>query len=175
MLKASGLLESANEFYVGINGGEESEMLADCIIPSQATKVYHGLQCHNELRTLMLLQKAMAGRKAWAVLYFHAKGFSHDANDRMGANWRWCMMYHLIQNWEICITSLQSGFDSCGCHWKTEQVDGTQNLWAGNFWWARSDFLHILPPIENHPRIPCMGGVDAFESRYEAEVWKSVV
>lgn len=170
-LKQSGLLDACDEFYVGINGAEESQIYADCILPEKAVKLYHGTQCHNELRTLMWLQQTMRGRKDWRVLYFHTKGFSHDLTDEMSFNWRWCMMNNLVTNWHICMASLASGFDSVGCHWKTEQVDGKQSLWAGNFFWSKSEFLNTLPPIEKHPRIPVMGGIDAFASRYEAEVW----
>lgn len=169
-LKASGLLEHADEFYVGINGAEESQVYADCIIPEKAVKVYHGTQCRNELRTIMLLQEVMAGRKGWLALYFHTKGFNHSPTEALIYNWRWCMMYHLVTNWEICVESLSYGFDSVGCHWKTGQVDGTQNLWAGNFWWSKSEFINTLPSIEKTPRLAMMGGIDALASRYEAEI-----
>lgn len=171
LLRTSGLLERADEFWVGINGAEESQMWADYIIPEKAVKVYHGLQCRNELRTLMLLQEVMAGRRGWAALYFHAKGFSHSIDDQLSYNWRQCMMYNLVQNWEVCVESLTQGFESVGCHWKTGQCDGTQSLWGGNFFWSKSEFINTLPAIQSHPRIAVMGGIDALASRYEAEVW----
>lgn len=170
LLQSSGLLDACDEFYVGVNGGEESQIYADSVIPEKAVKIYHGLQCRNEIRTIMLLQQLMFGRKGWAVLYFHPKGFSHPLTDEMSYNWRECMMHHCVRNWEICIDSLRMGADMAGCHWKTEQVDGTQNLWGGNCLWSKSEYLSTLPPIENNPRIPLMGGIDAFQSRYEAEV-----
>lgn len=170
MLESSGLLGACNEFYVGVNGGEESRVYAESIIPSKSHIIYHGLKCRTELRTLMYLQKTMKGRKGWRVLYFHSKGATHPATDQMSTNWRNCMMRSLVSNWRVCLDALNR-VDSVGCHWKEGQVDGTQNLWGGNFWWATSDFLNKLPPIESHPRIPIMGGVDAVEARFEAEVW----
>ena len=169
-LQESGLLEVASEVYVGINGAEESQCFADCILPEKAVKVYHGTQCRNELRTIMLLQHVMAGRRDWMVFYAHSKGISHSPDEKLIYNWRNCMMYNLVTNWQICLASLLSGFDSCGCHWKTGQVDGTQSLWAGNFFWVKSEFLNTLPPIEKNRRLPIMGGIDAFASRYEAEI-----
>lgn len=169
--RESGLLDSADEFHIGINGGEESEPFAESILPAKATKVYHGLNCRTEIRTLMHLQNVMRGRAGWKVLYLHAKGASHSPDEKMINNWRQCMMHNLVTNWLICINSLNSGFDSAGCHWKREQVDGTMSLWGGNFFWATSDFLNTLPPIESHPRIAAQGGVDDFRSRYESEVW----
>jgi len=170
MLKQSGLEDAADEIYCGINGEDESVMFAEALLPAKAVKLYHGLQCKTELRTIMLLQEAMAGRKGWAVLYFHPKGFSHSLTDELSFNWRNCMMHNLVTNWEICLESLSRGFDAAGCHWKTGQVDGTQCLFAGNFWYAKSEFLNTLPRVENNKRIPLMGGVDDFRSRYEAEI-----
>ncbi len=170
-LNRSGLLKAASEVYAGINGGEESEFPADCVLPVKALKVYHGLQCRNELRTLMLLQEVMVGRPDWLVLYFHSKGATRDISEANITNWRNCLMNNLVSNWRNCVDLLENGHDSVGCHWLTGQVDGTQNLWGGNFWWATSEFLATLPPIEKHPRIPLMGGIDSEQSRYEAEVW----
>jgi hypothetical protein len=171
VIQSSGLLDIASEMYVGINGDEESQVFADGIIPEKAIKVYHGTQCKNELRTIMLMQEVMRGRTGWYVLYGHAKGASHTLTDELSYNWRWCMLHHLVQNWDVCISSLRGGVDMAGCHWKTGMVDGTQSLFAGNCWWAKSEFLNTLPPIEDNLRIPLMGGIDAFASRYEAEVW----
>ncbi|MGP1666556.1 MAG: hypothetical protein ACTS5I_11730 [Rhodanobacter sp.] len=171
MLESSGLMAAAVEFHVGVNGGAESRVFIESMFPTKRNVIYHGLQCRTELRTLMHLQKTMKGRKGWRVLYFHSKGASAAADDQMRTNWRNCMMRSLVDNWRVCVHTLGKSVDSVGCHWKEGQVDGTQNLWGGNFWWATSDFLNTLPPIEAHPRIPIMGGVDALESRYEAECW----
>lgn len=170
LIDESGLVDTCDEFHVGINGGKESEIYADSVIPSKAVKIYHGLQCHNELRTIMHMQHTMRDRPGWKVLYFHAKGFRHDPDNKMIHRWRDCMMHHLVTNWLICVNSLNGGFDSAGCHWKTGQVNGHQSLWAGNFWWMKSEFLNTLPPIETCPRLPHMGGIDSADSRYEGEV-----
>jgi len=170
ILRTSGLLDIASEVYVGINGAEESQVFADGIIPEKAVKVYHGTQCKNENRTIMLMQHMMRGRKDWYSLYFHSKGASSQLTNEMSYHWRSCMNHYLVQNWDTCIMALKNGADSCGCHWKTGQVNGKQSLWAGNFFWVKSEFLNTLPPIEDNKRIPLMGGLDAFESRYEAEI-----
>jgi len=169
-LQQSGLLQEAEEVYAGINGGRESEVYADSLIPGKALKVYHGLQCHTELRTLMLLQEVMKDRKGWLVLYFHSKGATRDRGEVMIRNWRRCMMHHLVVNWRTCISVLERS-DACGCHWLSGQVDGTQNLFGGNFWWSTSEYLNKLPPIEKHPRIPINGGIDSEKARFESEVW----
>lgn len=171
ILASSGLMTAATEIHIGVNGGVESELYSMMLFPSGANVIFHGLQCRTELRTLMHLQKTMKGRSGWRVLYFHSKGASARADDRQRTNWRNCMMRHLVENWRVCVYTLGKSVDSVGCHWKEGQIDGTQHLWGGNFWWATSDFLNTLPPIESHRRIPIMGGIDALEARYEAEVW----
>jgi hypothetical protein len=171
IMQASGLTDTADEIYCGVNGGEESVPFAESIFPEKAEKVYHSLQCRNEIRTIMHMQRAMSGRQGWKVLYFHCKGAFHSPEEKLIVNWRNCMMRHLVYDWPICINSLSAGFESAGCHWKTGQVNGTMSLWGGNFFWLTSDFLATLPPIENNARLPVMGGIDSVQSRYEAEVW----
>jgi hypothetical protein len=172
IMARSGLLEACDEFHVGINGGEESQVYAESLLPiEKANLVYHGRQCMNELRTLVHLQQIMTGRKKWKILYFHSKGATHEANDEMSHRWRNCMMKHLVENWKIASGSLEGGADSSGCHWQNALVSGISNIWAGNFWWITSEFLATLPKIEMNSRLPIMGGIDALASRYEAEVW----
>lgn len=52
MLEMSGLLSQAEEFTVGINGGEESLEVSRLFIPDCAHKVFHGLDSTNENLTL---------------------------------------------------------------------------------------------------------------------------
>jgi len=169
-MQESGLTDTAEEIYVGINGDETSAPFAETVFPEKAVKVYHGPHCRNELRTIMLMQKTMAGRPGYKVLYFHSKGASHDPGEKLITNWRNCQMNHLVSNWILCVNSLNSGVESVGVHWLEGQVDGTMSLWAGNAFWIKSEFLHTLPPIENNARIPLMGGIDSAQSRFEAEV-----
>lgn len=172
-MQASGLTDTADEIYCGVNGGEESVPFAETVFPEKAVKVYHSLECKNELRTVMLMQKTMAGRKGWKVLYFHAKGISHSPDEKMITNWRNCMLRHLVTNWLLCVNALNAGAETAGTHWLEGQVDGTMALYGGNWYWVKSEFLDTLPPIENNVRIPLMGGLDSAQSRFEAEVFIS--
>ncbi len=102
-------------------------------------------------------------------LYVHQKGASRERQTEHITNWRKCMTKHLVTNWWKCVSDLDSGYESVGCHWLTNQADGTQSIWAGNFWWAKASFLRTLPSVMVRSRIK-MSGVDSHESRYEAEV-----
>lgn len=169
--RESGLLESANEFHAGINGGFESAILASMIFPSTARIKLHGLQCRNECRTILMLEKWLTGHEDWYVLYFHSKGATHPEGDSQTAAWRGCMMRNAVINWRTCVGDLDAGFDSVGSHWMTgEQTPPGQSIWAGNFWWAKASFLATLPSIMLRDRIK-LSGIDSIESRFEAEVW----
>src|ERR1039458_5885693 len=62
-LKVSGLLAESSHFCVGINGGHESLIAANAIIPEKAQIVMHGLQCHNECRTIRMIEQWLPGHE----------------------------------------------------------------------------------------------------------------
>ena len=165
-----GLLEAAQELEVGINGGLESWPIAAELIPKKATIRLHGLKSRNENSTLRLIEDWAPTHKDWNVLYFHAKGATHTSRDPLRENWRSCMMRNLVSNWKQCVIDLDSA-DAVGCHWMTgDQTPPGQSIFAGNFWWATSDYLATIPSMLQRERIK-VSGIHAPESRYESEVW----
>jgi hypothetical protein len=168
----SGLLDAATEFHVGINGGSESGQMANILIPSKAKIVLHGLQCHNENRTIRMLEKWLPEHNDWYVFYFHAKGSTSPPHKhQMNTLWRECMMKHTIQNWRRCVSDLDSGFEAVGCHWmEPPHTPAGQYIFAGTFFWAKASFLLTLPSIMDRDRIK-VSGIDSADSRYESEVW----
>lgn len=171
LIQRNGLAESAEHFCVGVNGGDESKVLASMLIPPKAQIVFHGLDSHNENSTLRSLEEWLPGHPGWAVLYFHSKGATWPYNDYMRSRWRGCMMRNLVANWNHCIGDLRSGFDSVGCHWMVPPATPKgQHIWAGTFWWATSDYLLTLPSIMERDRIK-VSGLKHADSRYESEVW----
>lgn len=169
-LKQSGLLDACDHFLVGVNGDIESQTLLAGLLPDKAQVLYHGLGCRNENRTLIELETWLPGHEDWAVLYFHSRGASHPLGDPMTTAWRHCMMKHCVGNWERCIRDLEEGYDAVGCHWMAPpKTPEGQYIFAGTHWWATGAFLLTLPPITARDRLG-VSGIDAFESRYEAEV-----
>lgn len=167
-LRDVGLLHSTTQMHCGINGGLESAAWAESILPEKSFKTLHGLQCKNELRTLRMLETWLKLNPGWNVLYFHSKGVTKPTE--MATRWRNCMMRQLVSNWRQCQEALKF-YDSVGCHWLMPPLTPPgQNIWAGNFWWATSDFLATLPKLEDTWRVK-NSGIDSIESRYEAEVW----
>lgn len=169
-LRASGLLASCDKFVVGINGDNESREIANLVIPSSAEIILHGLDSRNENSTIIALHEFAKGHPDYYILYFHSKGASREHQTDHIVNWKNCMMKHVIQNWWRCVADLDAGFESVGCHWLTNQADGTQNIWGGNFWWTKASFLRMLPSMTLRDRIK-KSGIKSIESRYESEVW----
>lgn len=170
-LSASGLLDAAKEFHVGLNGGEETRQMASLILPFKAQIVLHGLQCHTENRTILMLERWLPAHRDWYVLYFHAKGATHPAGHELSTRWRECMTRCVIMNWRNCIRDLDVGFEAVGCHWMVPPATPPgQHIFAGTFFWAKTSFLTTLPSILARPAIK-LSGLDSIESRYETEVW----
>lgn len=170
-LELCGLLGACQEAYAGANGGEETSPFMSALMPSKFDVTLHGLQCRNECRTVKMVEDWSKDHPDWNVLFFHAKGATHPAGDPLRTNWRKCMMRNLVRNWRSCVDDLENGFDLVGCHWMSgDKTPPGQSIFAGNFWWATSDYLATRTPIMTRDRIK-ESGIDSLESRYEAEVW----
>lgn len=168
-----GLLDAADEIHVGINGEEESIDLAAMTIPAKADVTFHGLDSRSENLTILMLENWAKTHPGWYVLYLHSKGATNKPGSddaKFAPPWRGGMMFDLVVNWRKCVDDLQSGFDIVCSYWMWNAADGTQHIPAGNFWWAKSDFIATLPSIHLRERIK-MSGIESLESRYEAEVW----
>ena len=173
-LRYCGLADAASEIVIGLNGGQETLDIARLIAPEKARIVLHGLESKNENPTLVLLEEWLKSNPQEAhVLYFHAKGASHDpatAYGKFDAKWRECLMRYCIEGWRQCVSDLAS-YEAVGCHWLTGQgSDHSQHYFAGTFFWARASFLRTLPSIFERERIK-VSGLSSPESRYEIEVW----
>lgn len=173
-VRTSGLLDAAADIVIGLNGGDESADVARLVFPPKAKLVMHGLASKAENLTIVEIEKWVPTHPDYYVLYFHSKGATHDPSipyAAYSASWRRTMMGHLVGNWQQCITDLNSGYEAAGCNWLTGMGwDKSQNIFGGNFFWARASYLQTLPSIYNRQRIKD-SGISSSESRYEAEVW----
>jgi hypothetical protein len=155
-LKSSGLLDAATEFHVGVNGGPESEILAQELLPAKAQITYHGLESRSENLTIMMLEKWAPLHPDWNVLYFHAKGSTHANGSDYGTfvgKWRARMMQHCVNDWRTCVADLDRGFEAVGCHWLTQQGwDKSQHYFAGTFHWVTSNFFATIPSMMTRER-----------------------
>lgn len=174
VLKDSGLYDAASEIHIGINGDGVSAAYARDIIPTVNKTVYHGNECRNELRTLLMIEDWCSKNSQEAyILYFHSKGATHPPNSDyaklMSTPWRNRMMYHCVANWRQCVADLRS-HNAVGCHWLTQQGwDKSQHYFAGTFFWVRASFFRTIPSVMTRQRIKD-SGIDSYDSRFEMEV-----
>ncbi len=174
-LRESGLEAHAQEIHIGINGGKESKVNAQGLLPTKAKVVHHGVECRNENLTLLMLCKRAKEIDGEAyILSFHSKGASHSPGSSYGISvskpWRLGMMEDLIFNWRKCVAALDDGNDIACSHWMWNMADGTQHIPAGGFLWVKASFVRKLPSIYLRDRIK-VSGISALDSRYEAEVF----
>jgi len=170
VLRNSELLGTADQFIVGVSGTLEDEILVAELIPEAETFLNHpSTSPSGEVPTLMFMRDWLLGFPNHHVLYHHMKGLSYPPGTGLYSqmsNWRWCMQTHCVERWRECVQYLENGYDAAGVHYHTPETypgPGHVPFFAGNFWWARGDFLRTLPKLE--PEKHLAGG------RYEAEAW----
>lgn len=126
-----------------------------------------------EFPGIAMVQKIAHERTDANILYFHSKGVSYQDVDssRNVRSWRRYMEYFTIECWRDCIEALQS-FNACGaewlnCHYSLTSKMEVPGFFAGNFWWARADYLCTctqLPEKINDPQW-------TYPHRYDCEVF----
>ena len=112
------------------------------------------------------------------VFYFHNKGMSSYTTHIPGAikDWSHYMQYYTIEKWEDCIAKLDEGYDCCGVDWVERhdiKLDFVVQHYAGNFWWARNDYIRKLKhPIKIHEYMDVEAMLRELENyRYCFELW----
>ena len=142
-LVCTGLYDRAEIIWVGKVGTE--------LIPMFPLTKMQIADAHNdpkkyEILTIQAMDawvRQLKKPEEWAVFYLHCKGVGRqDIESQFNVSfWRRYMEWATIQKWSKCLRALD-GCDACG-------VDLNLNPWphfAGNFWWARAEYLLTLPP-----------------------------
>jgi hypothetical protein len=92
------------------------------------------------------------------IFYAHTKGAW--SNSRLADTWRVSMIHDTVTRWRECVVGLNR-VQTAGPFWlksrEPEHVEH-ESFFAGNFWWARSDYVATLPPVKS-------------DTRYRAEGW----
>jgi hypothetical protein len=91
------------------------------------------------------------------ILEIHTKGCLKKPHSY---EWRKYLEYFLIENYELCLGVLNK-YKCIGVnqYFYFDEINKYRNLFSGNFWWSRSDYLKTLPPIE------------VTDDRYSIEHW----
>lgn len=104
------------------------------------------------------------------ILYIHTKGASKPYL-KAEINWRHYMSYYVIDKYKNCLNILAKGYDSAGCEMKKDGGKFKYLHYAGNFWWAKSEYIGKNLP---DPKIFVSQDIYFKESkiyRFHAEEW----
>lgn len=155
LLIESGLYENSNKITFGVYGNdEEFEKFNKLVYYTDYEKkcnIVRHLSNDGELRTIHLLyQYAKECKENEFLLYFHTKGV--DSENRININknavraWRTMMEYFTIERWRDAVDKLKN-YDIVGaCYFKVVE-DRKFSIFAGNFWWTKSDYVKTLYDI----------------------------
>ncbi len=100
------------------------------------------------------------------ILYIHTKGVTTPNNPCI-VDWRQYMSHFNIVKSSDCIEKLKL-YDTCG----VDFVNDPAPHYSGNFWWANSDYIKILPDIE---KISNEDAKAILTIRHNAEFWIGMV
>jgi hypothetical protein len=161
-LSKSGLADALGKIQVGIAGPPKVRgRILDRFYRTIPTEVVAEADEGWEQVTLQVLWGRRESLKG-AVLYAHTKGAADPTS--WNAKWRRSMTKHVVGGWRRAIGALETA-DAVGCHWIDEELRlrYTRNptnvhFFAGNFWWARADYIGKLAP-------------PSLDNRWEAEKW----
>lgn len=172
ILKSSGLYEASENIFAGCLGSrtELNELRKILLGYPKIIITYHS-ENHKEYEfaTLKLMQqKAHEETESFYGFYFHVKGVSWPVkrNPRAfigGTYWRNYMEHFNIRKWKDCVSKLDEGFDTCGVKLLApKESPANAQHYSGNFFWAKSEYIRTLKPIEslNH------------NDRFQAEFWQ---
>lgn len=111
----------------------------------------------------------LSQKEDFLFYYFHTKGISYQSlqsDDHLFLGfrakieaWRQMMEYFLMDCWQMAVNVLSDGYDTYGCYLFPPFKN---KMYAGNFWWARSDYFRTLPPLDQKTKS---------ENRFMAEEW----
>ena len=145
-LRANGLIDA--NMTVGIVSDSETNLYCG----GKNTKTINvGKVNDYEFPTLKLLWDHCRQNPDDRVLYFHTKGASKNIMNGPTGHWRAYLMEYMIGNWKRCLRDLDN-YDVTCVEW-TEGSDlirfgsnlDIPGFSAGNFWWARADYINKLP------------------------------
>jgi hypothetical protein len=153
-LRRGPLWEMSTALVASVLGAASDEQVLHHLLGPGGEKLHVALRSAHggffEAATLTLLKRfcdapAQRARRDALVYYLHSKGVTrwHDAARlRRVEQWRGFMEYALFENPRRCIDALLRGnATTCGVNFSAEPMPH----FAGNFWWARCDYVRELP------------------------------
>lgn len=159
LIEASGLAEASGDLQLCLAG----DPLITPRLPSKWRLTYRSRLDQFEFPALDMLYNNTLVKDR--VLYLHAKGVSRSGEHREPGR-AWCdfMSWGCVEHWREMLAALEEGHDVAGVQWtrlnlRYKRLCGASQVFAGNFWWARGDWILSLPPPQIEKR------------RFRAEGW----
>ena len=157
--QASGLLTELDSVRVGLVGSVENRgrVLGLFAELNVTVDVVASVEAGWEQVTLQKLHEFTQDDDGF-VFYAHTKGAASP--DPIAHPWRVSMIHDTVTRWRECVEAL-GDVQTAGAYWLRSNMPEHYDhkfFFAGNYWWARSDYVATLDPV----------GVD---SRYQAEGW----
>jgi hypothetical protein len=148
-IRFSGLEAHADKIYVCVAGAKGTK-LRPPMLPSKYECLVWSLLNEYEFPALRMLWDNTG--PADRVCYLHTKGVSHPG-DKPSIDWRQYMLWAVIERWRECVGALAE-YDIAGAQWHDRtprwcKIIGSPGWFAGNFWWARGDYIKRLAVLEN--------------------------
>ena len=181
-IEASGLADSEHrQIILCLNGNEIAmrDFLSPLLDNSDSYTAVHvsddSWRC--EWPTLNYLkQQCDSSTDNDYIGYAHLKGLTKP-NSKPVQDWKDYLVYWGIERWETSIAQLKAGYDTSSVNW----FDNPWPHYSGNFWWATSDYIRRLEPLQDPATIDFGRAVSKYlkpyvildpgNFRYEHEAW----
>lgn len=156
LIQDSELYDNVNQFFIFAYGSDENFLKFEKLITTYDYKnkfLIKRLENNNyEFDTLIELQKFSKNAPCNSLIfYYHTKGVTHYTNENINY-WRNCLEYHTIIKWKTATTVLNNYDITGACYFDITKPA----IFAGNFWWANSDYIKKLPLLNiNEDRGSC--------------------
>jgi hypothetical protein len=154
-LAASGLLRELDGMYLGVVGSAAARAEVAHRLPGV---IVAEAESGWEQVTLEALRRFVEDFDGY-VFYAHTKGAWSQTP--LAVRWRELMTAHTVDAWEKCVRSLEAA-EVVGPFWfrsRDPEHALHEHFFAGNFWWARSEYLASLGPVRTSSRFDAEGWV----------------
>lgn len=140
LMDQSGLINVANQIVLSFVGEGEVNSRIWAIYGEKIIVHRASLDLNKyELPTQKYLYDFCYNNLDYKVLYIHTKGVGKEINPCI-EDWINYMTYFCITQWRDCVNQLET-YQTAGLDLR----DSPTLHYSGNFWWAKSSYIAILP------------------------------
>jgi hypothetical protein len=179
LINSSGLRDAAIEINICINGQPwtftdwlQSKNTNDPNGKLKLVSVNKDAAFHEYPTLNYLHNQSISADAPFYACYIHLKGLLRWGDPNVD-DWREFMNYYTIERWKDNVAALDTGVQAVGTNYNTTPW----NHFAGNFWWANSDYIKTLDPLM-HPEDKLNRGMTQFAPhptnphwRFDHEAW----